>query len=119
MATDPATLLATSSCLECYLSEYMLMLLALWKKKLLALNPVAQTDAQALITSAGCYQCFTGEEQMLMQLAMLQQIVAALSPGTDTSPNALLEVSKCYSCNGAGGMWKLFELALLAQIAGP
>lgn len=53
----------------------------------------------------------------LMKLALLRQILLAMNPNAAVDPQSLLQQAACYDCNGNPGMWKLMELALLAQIS--
>ena len=79
------------------------------------------TDAQSLINSVACYQCYTSSPYMaqLIELALLRQLVLAQNPGADVSPNALLDQVKCFECYSSSGyMLQLLELSLLLQLTG-
>jgi hypothetical protein len=74
MATDAPTLLAGSNCYNNYSAQFGLLKLALLQQIALALNPMADTTPQGLLSSANvaCYNNY-GSWQLL-ELALLQII---------------------------------------------
>lgn len=72
---------------------------------------MAVPDAQTLIASANCYNCFGNFE--LIKLGLLRQIALSLNPMADVTAQTLIASGNCYNCYGN---LALIELALLALI---
>lgn len=79
-ATDPATLLASANCYQCYQGTDTLMMLALLRQIVLNGNPMADVSPQALLEQAKCYRCYQGTEWLLI-LALLSQIASGTAGG--------------------------------------
>lgn len=81
MATDAASLLAQSACLDCNGAgpgELELMKIALLAQLVLGQNPMADVTPQGLLNQAACYNCYGGGGMwQLMQIALLVQLVNA------------------------------------------
>lgn len=83
-STDPASLLSSAGCYNCFgpLTTTQLMRLALLRDIVLAGNPNAMTDPQSLMSQANCFSCFSNASMGdLMELALLAQIVQNGSTG--------------------------------------
>lgn len=114
-ATPTQTLFDESKCYTCYgdVSTAAALKLALLRRELIAINPMAATDPQTLFNSGKCYACFGPlASAQILELALLKATLTALNPAIDVSPQALVTYGKCYACPGAS----MFETMLLALL---
>jgi hypothetical protein len=72
---------------------------------------MAAPDAQTLIASANCYNCYG--DYALIKLGLLRQMLLNLNPVADVTPQTLIASANCYNCYGN---FELIELGLLAAI---
>lgn len=81
---DASQLAADSKCYECYgPNDYTLRLmeLALLRRIVLALDPNANTDPQALLDEAICFGCFGSTSiENLLELAMMKKVADSQAP---------------------------------------
>jgi hypothetical protein len=85
-ATDAATLLSlpSTACFNNYGSQSNLLKLALLQIIANALNPMAATDPQSLLSTVQCYNC--NYSWPLLELALLQIIANGITGGGGSSP---------------------------------
>lgn len=115
-ATDTQTLVNEAKCYSCIgtMTNYETLDVALWRRVLLAIDPMAATDSQTLFNEAKCYSCL-GEVDaaQTLRLALLRRAYLALVPGADTSAQTLLTYAKCYLCLPSVSQADAVELALI------
>lgn len=76
MPADPDTLYAEAACYICTgVTQAEALMLALYRRWLLTLNPNADTTPDALLQYGSCYSCNSnGSIFDVMEIAMLEQI---------------------------------------------
>lgn len=117
MPSDPSALLAEAKCYACNgASTADLLELALLTRWLERLDPMANTNPDALYESAKCY-CGQTSNVDRLRLGLLKAIALANNPAADTNPSDLMASVKCFECSGAS-IADLYELAFLLEIAG-
>jgi len=113
---DSDQLLVDTRCYACSgASTAQLLELGLMRDWLLRLNPMANTDPDALNESSKCY-CGAESGFDKLKLGLLKAIALEVDPGADTDPDVVLESARCYACSGAS-IADLYELGLLQIIA--
>jgi hypothetical protein len=86
-ATPSQTLVSEAQCYTCLgeVTPAQTLRLALFRRILLAANPMAATDTQSLITYSQCYICLGMTQGDAVELALLDQIMQASGGGGGSS----------------------------------
>jgi|SRR6185369_13318363 len=139
---DAQTLFSESKCYNCYgeLTTGENIILALWRRVVLSIDPTADVSPQGLVAYSKCYLCFTeGSMFDAMEMAMMNMVSSASACGTPTSTIAFAttpldpDISGNYQQTSAttwqqvspvvhygirlvSGVWELFDLAGPATI---
>lgn len=109
-----------SKCYECHAeaTEAQLLELALLRRWLISVDPMAATDTQTLMSDGKCFACYgPASEYETLKLALLAKIAVAVNPSAIVTPQGLLTYGNCFSCFSESDIHQTMELALLDQIA--